>query len=372
MKKVIMIPARSGSKRVKNKNLRLLSGKPLIAYVMETAQKTDLPVYVNSDCDIILSLAKDYGCFPYKRDKALCEDSSTNDQFMNDFMSNVECDYVLQVLPTSPFVTVEEISRFSNEMTNYDTLVSVKDAQIGCVYDGEPVNFSKALPNPPSQEMNPVKVYTTALMGWKCSKFKENIKDLGCAYHGGHGNTGYFTLSGWSTVDIDREEDFMIAESIAQMIPFEKMYKPFYYEPETYSDSFVPRVLREDGVSSGDATRPNKEVISVTDLMSQGTDEKSWYHTLVDTENNSCTLINQLPGEGNRRHYHAKWNEWWYILRGQWKFDIEDKSHIVKSGDLVFIEKGKKHKITAVGDKIASRIAVSRYDVEHIYSRSSS
>ena len=366
-----MIPARSGSKRVKNKNLRLLSGKPLIAYVIETACKLGLPVYVNSDCDTTLSLAKDYGCIPYKRDTSLCQDSSTNDQFMNDFINNVECDYVLQILPTSPFVTEKEIESFSREMVNYDTLISVKNAQIGCVYKDKPINFRKDLPNPPSQEMDAVKVYATALMGWRCSTFKKNMKELGCAYHGGNDKTGYFTLSGWSTVDIDREEDFMIAESIAQMIPFESMYKPFYYEPETYSDSFVPRVLRQDGVLSGDPTRPNREVTSITDLMELGSDKSSWYHTLVDTENNSCTLINQMPGEGNRRHYHAKWNEWWYILRGQWKFEIEDKSHNVKAGDLVFIEKGKRHKITAIGDKIASRIAVSRYDVEHIYSRRS-
>ena len=54
MKKVIMIPARSGSKRVKKKNIRLLSGKPLISYAIESAMSTGLPVYVNSDCDIIL------------------------------------------------------------------------------------------------------------------------------------------------------------------------------------------------------------------------------------------------------------------------------------------------------------------------------
>ena len=372
LKKVIMIPARSGSKRIKKKNLRLLSGKPLITYAMETACKTGLPVYVNSDCDIILSLAKDYNCIPYKRSQDLCKDSSTNDEFVNDFIDNVGCDYVLQVLPTSPFITEEEINNFSKEMTNYDTLVSVKDAQIGCIYKDTPINFRKDLQNPPSQEVEPVKVYATSLMGWKCSTFKKNMLELDCAYHGGTGKTGYFTLTGWSTVDIDKEEDFMIAESIAQMIPFADTYKPFYYESSTYADSFVPRVLKEDGVLSGDATRPNKEIISVTNLMDSGPDAKSWYHTLVDTENNSCTLINQLPGEGNRRHYHAKWNEWWYILRGQWKFEIEDKAHNVKAGDLVFIEKGRKHKITATGNNIASRIAVSRYDVEHIYNRSQS
>lgn len=38
-----------------------------------------------------------------------------------------------------------------------------------------------------------------------------------------------------------------------------------------------------------------------------------------------------------------------------------------KKGDIVFIEKGRLHKITAIGDKPAIRLAVSREDVVHIY-----
>ena len=50
-------------------------------------------------------------------------------------------------------------------------------------------------------------------------------------------------------------------------------------------------------------------------------------------------------------------------------FEIEEEKHKVKEGDLVFIQKGKKHQITAIGKKIATRLAVSRYDVEHICKR---
>ena len=128
--------------------------------------------------------------------------------------------------------------------------------------------------------------------------------------------------------------------------------------------------MEDDGIFAGNPSTSNRVVTSVKELMDKGSEKEAWYHTLVDTENNSCTLINQLPGEGNRQHYHAKWNEWWYILRGQWLFEIEDKSYNVKAGDLVFIRKGSWHKITAIGTKMSSRLAVSRYDVEHIYKKS--
>ena len=42
MKIIAMIPARLGSKRVKNKNLRLLGNKPLISHVIETAKESNV------------------------------------------------------------------------------------------------------------------------------------------------------------------------------------------------------------------------------------------------------------------------------------------------------------------------------------------
>ena len=87
----------------------------------------------------------------------------------------------------------------------------------------------------------------------------------------------------------------------------------------------------------------------------------------MNTESNSATLISQLPGEGNRLHYHPSWNEWWYIIRGEWEWEVEGETIPVKQGKIVFIPKNKWHKITATGNQPAVRLAVSRADVAHIY-----
>lgn len=370
MKIVAMIPARAGSKRVKSKNIRFLSGKPLISYVIETLLELDMPIYVNSDCEVILSIAKDYGVVPYKRNAYLASDIATNDEFAYDFIKDVDCEYLLQVLPTSPFVTKKEISSFIDRLISgdVDTLVSVKNTQIGCVFKGDSLNFRKTQKNPPSQEMDPIQIYTTSLMGWRSTVFIDNYERLGCAYHGGIGKTEYYEIKGFSTLDIDNEEDFMLAEAVAQFIPFVDEYKPMYYSSANI-DFTVSKVMEDDGVKRNMTSFQNKPVINVFEILNQNTKKESWFKTLINTENNSCTVVSQMPGEGNRRHFHCKWNEWWYIIKGQWKFDIENKSYDVKTGDLVFIEKGKKHKITAIGNKVASRLAVSRYDVEHIYEK---
>jgi quercetin dioxygenase-like cupin family protein len=129
----------------------------------------------------------------------------------------------------------------------------------------------------------------------------------------------------------------------------------------------VPSILKSDGVINNNLMDANKEVVNVGSIIESHDSSVSWSHRVVNSDSNSATIISQLPGEGNRRHYHPNWNEWWYILEGEWIWEIEGKEFTIKKGDVVFIEKGKVHKITAGGDKPAIRLAVSREDVPHIY-----
>ena len=130
----------------------------------------------------------------------------------------------------------------------------------------------------------------------------------------------------------------------------------------------VPSILEKDGVVNNSLFSANQEIINIEDIL-RNAPEPSWSHRVIDSDSNSATLICQSPGEGNREHYHPDWNEWWYIIEGEWEWDIEGTIKIVKAGDFVFIQKGRLHKITAVGDKSAIRLAVSRSDVEHVYQR---
>lgn len=137
--------------------------------------------------------------------------------------------------------------------------------------------------------------------------------------------------------------------------------------PNHHSEADVPSILKIDGIIQSDFDHENQPIVNIEALVHSKNSELSWCHRLVNTENNSATLISQLPGEGNRSHYHPDWNEWWYIIEGEWIWEIEGVEHKVKKGDFVFIEKNKIHKITATGNKPAIRLAVSRADVAHVY-----
>ena len=79
-KNLILIPARSGSTRVKNKNLRELAGKPLLAYVTETAVRSNSGrVIVSTDSENIAAVAESYGAeVPFLRPNELSTETSTS------------------------------------------------------------------------------------------------------------------------------------------------------------------------------------------------------------------------------------------------------------------------------------------------------
>ena len=383
MKTVAMIPARLGSKRIPKKNLRILNGKPLISHIIEAAIEADCfdEIYINSESDIFEEIANSHKIKFYKRPEELSTDSSTNDDFVLDFINkNNLIDYkdcnIIQILPTSPFLTPNEIKEFVNQFnTSRDTtLVSVTENKIECLFEGEPINFDRLKHTPPSQLLKPILSYACALMGWQVKNYVRNMKLFDCAYHGGNWRDsktyiGTYILKGLSCIDIDNESDFQLAEAIMRSGYKTKEFKPEYYNPQTneHTEDDVPSILVKDGVPNNDLHDCNKGVVNINSIFDSKKEFKSWSKRVINTASNSATLIQQQPGEGNRRHYHPDWNEWWYIVDGQWEWEVEGEITNVSKGDIVLIEKNKKHKITAIGDKPAIRLAVSREDVAHIY-----
>lgn len=372
---VAMIPARLGSQRVIKKNLRLLGGKPLISYSIEAAKKAGVfdEIYINSEADIFGEIATEYGVLFYKRPSELSSNEAINDAFALDFINKIPAEILVQLLPTSPLITPGEIEAFVRYMLEgaYDTLVSVENHQIACLYEGQPINFRLTEPHKSSQTMIPVQSYATVLMAWKYDSFLKSMGVHGCAYHGGTGKVGYYVMKGLSTIDIDNEEDFELAEVALEYRDSTRRGESKYYKPEEtgteISETDVVAILKRDGVVKNNFENENLPLVEVSEIIQQQDNTKSWSRRIINTENNSATLISQLPGEGNRLHYHPNWNEWWYIVDGEWDWEIEGNIFRVKKGDVVFIEKNKFHRITAAGNKPAIRLAVSKDLVPHIY-----
>jgi CMP-N-acetylneuraminic acid synthetase/mannose-6-phosphate isomerase-like protein (cupin superfamily) len=375
MKSVAMIPVRLGSTRCPNKNLRMIDGKPLVAFILETVIASGVfelgDIYINSEADVFKAIADSYGVQFYKRNPALSSNEASNDDWALDFVENVQADILFQFLATSPFITTDDITKFVSKMINskLDTLISVKAEKIECIFNNTPINFEQKEQTPPSQLLTPVHAYACGLMAWKSSKLIENMKNFGAAYHGGDGQTGFYELGGYSTVDVDTEDDFRLAEAVYAALT-QPQQEPTYYQtdrdPFVSYEVHVPEILDKDGVESRNFEAENQTIVNAVEIITNA-EPGSWIRRIVNTESNSCCLIAQQPGQGNRRHFHPNWNEWWYIVDGDWDFEISNQHYRIKKNDIVFIPKNTWHKITAVGNKTAVRLAVSRGDVKHGY-----
>lgn len=134
-------------------------------------------------------------------------------------------------------------------------------------------------------------------------------------------------------------------------------------------DDDVTRVLTDDGVEKIEIGRyENRPATSIEELKAELGENSSWAARLAYNEVFGGVAIQQLPGEGNRLHFHHDADECWVIMEGQWEWYIEGEgTKRVGPGHVVVVRKDTPHKITCVGDKPGIRFAITRPDVDHVY-----
>jgi N-acylneuraminate cytidylyltransferase len=116
---VALIPARAGSKRVPDKNIKLLAGHPLIAYSVAAAQESGIfsAVIVSTDSEQYRNVATHYGAeSPYLRPTGISGDHSPDIEWVSDTLERLradgrtfDCFSILR--PTSPFRQAATIGR---------------------------------------------------------------------------------------------------------------------------------------------------------------------------------------------------------------------------------------------------------------------
>jgi len=123
MNNLAIIPARGGSKRIPRKNIRAFLGKPIIAYSIETALKSELfsEVMISTDDEEIASIAKQYGGkIPFFRSQKNADDHATLPDVIEEVYQNIEkslnrtFDNICCILPTAPLITKERIKEGYN------------------------------------------------------------------------------------------------------------------------------------------------------------------------------------------------------------------------------------------------------------------
>lgn len=117
MKSLAIIPARGGSKRIPRKNIKDFLGKPIIAYSIEAALKSDLfdEVMVSTDDEEIAEIAKKYGAsVPFFRSEKTANDYATTKDVIIEVLEEYkklgkEFDIVCVIYATAPFISAHRL-----------------------------------------------------------------------------------------------------------------------------------------------------------------------------------------------------------------------------------------------------------------------
>ena len=221
MKRIAIIPARSGSKGLKDKNIIDLCGKPLIAYSIEAALETSLfdHVIVSTDSEHYAEIAQHYGAEVMMRGEALSNDKATTFMVLEDILKNrlqESIDYFVLLQPTSPLRTskhiTEAIEKFESKIEHFDFLVSMKEAE-----------HAKVLVNPIDDDES-LKYFDTDFSNYRRQGYKDYSPNgaIFIAKPDSYLNQKHFfgakalsyIMSTEDSVDIDGALDLVVAKEI--------------------------------------------------------------------------------------------------------------------------------------------------------------
>ncbi len=144
MNPLYIIPARGNSKSIPGKNIKLLAGKPLIAYSIDVALALTSAEHVilTTDSEEIAAVGREYGIMcPHMRPAELATDTAGSREVLLDAMAaaerrGVEFDCVVLLQPTSPLRSVDDVKRALDAWTpEIDMAVTVTPAACNPYYD---------------------------------------------------------------------------------------------------------------------------------------------------------------------------------------------------------------------------------------------
>ena len=221
VKRLAIIPARSGSKRIKNKNIISFFNKPLIFYSINAAKKSKLfsKIHVSTDSKKIKKIAKIYGAdSEFERDKSISDDKTGILEVLNFVIKkykkiNISFDEVWLIYATNPFIEskyLKKANKIYKKNNKKKNIISVSKYNF-------PIFWAQEV-NKRSKFLSPI--------------FKKKIKKDSNTFNHYYCDSGMFVIYAknffkkksakyipfeipwWKSIDIDTLEDLEAAKKI--------------------------------------------------------------------------------------------------------------------------------------------------------------
>jgi N-acylneuraminate cytidylyltransferase len=217
---IALIFARGGSKRVPRKNIRLLAGKPLIAYAIETAKASRYVqrVVVSTEDEEIAEVARKYGGeVPFMRPPELARDDVTAwaswQHAITELSNERELDVTVVLPPPAPLRAAEDVDACIEHLINSeaDAVIAVKEAErnpyFNMVQLDEAGYAHLVIPTDKITRQTVPQVYDITAVAFAARPaFVMRAKSLF------EGRVGTITVPAERAVDIDTELDLEFAE----------------------------------------------------------------------------------------------------------------------------------------------------------------
>lgn len=218
-----LIPARSGSKGIPDKNIRAFCGRPLIYYAISEAKKSKYldRIVVSTDSPKYAAIAKKYGAeVPFLRPKRLAGDKSGIIDTVVDVLNklktkeNYEPDYLVLLQTTSPLRKASDIDECIEKMletksdgamtftSTEQLLYKIEKNRAKLLFNKNWIKYTNRQSLPSTYKINGPAVVIGSVR--KLLKKKSFLV----------GKIAPFVMEKWRSPDLDNEEDFLLAEML--------------------------------------------------------------------------------------------------------------------------------------------------------------
>lgn len=223
MSNLAIIPARSGSKGLEDKNIKILNGKPLIAYSIEAAIRSGIysHIIVSTDSKKYGEIAKQYGAeVPFYRSKETASDSSSTWDVIKEVLKKykevgIEFDTFTLLQPTSPLRNYKDIQNAYQlfKEKNAVAVISVCEMEHSPLWSNTlPENNSLLgfLKSESNEQRQNLETYYRINGAIYIAKIRDFFEDINLYREGSFA----YIMPIKRSIDIDTELDFKIAEII--------------------------------------------------------------------------------------------------------------------------------------------------------------
>ncbi len=211
---ICIIPARANSKRIKNKNIKIIQNNPIISYVIKLAVSSNLfsKVIVSTDSKRIKKISEKYGAeVPFLRSKKLSNDYATTKDVIIDCIKRIgsqKTKYHFCIYPTAILLNKKDLNNafLKIKKKGFDFLVATTDYDFSPlraykIYKNDIINFiTKKYEKKRSQDLPKLIHDSGSFYIYKTSKLLREKKNL-------PKKTTYFMLDRLKSVDVNYKED---------------------------------------------------------------------------------------------------------------------------------------------------------------------